>query len=128
MNPTVQEPFCPPRPKLPEANILESSYLIDLTRMTNQQVRSMPLQNMTILAARRPLQILPAFGKAILKIRTVKFTATYLKCVSLLDFSLTATWAGYWLLGRPKQLKREKSRAESQQQILPTTNKCPYYM
>jgi len=37
MNPTVQEPFCPPRPKLPEANILESSYLIDLTRMTNQQ-------------------------------------------------------------------------------------------
>ena len=51
MNPTVQEPFCPPRPKLPEANILESSYLIDLTRMTNQQVRSMPLKNMTILAA-----------------------------------------------------------------------------
>ena len=37
MNPTVQEPFCPPRPKLPEASILESSYLIDLTRMTNQQ-------------------------------------------------------------------------------------------
>ena len=66
MNPTVQEPFCPPRPKLPEANILESSYLIDLTRMTNQQVRSMPLQNMTILAARRPLQILPAFREVIL--------------------------------------------------------------
>ena len=42
MNPTVQEPFCPPRPKLPEASILESSYLIDLTRMTNQQVRNMP--------------------------------------------------------------------------------------
>ena len=61
-------------------------------------------------------------------IRTVKFTATYLKCVSSLDFSLTATWAGHWLLGRPKQLKREKSRAESQQQILPTTNKCPYQM
>ena len=59
-------------------------------------------------------------------IGTVRFTATYLKFVSSLDFSLTATWAGHWLLGRPKQLKREKSRAESQQQILPTTNKCPY--
>ena len=35
---------------------------------------------------------------------TVKFTATYLKCVSLLDFSLRAAWAGHWLLGRPKQL------------------------
>ena len=35
---------------------------------------------------------------------TVKFTATYLKCVSALDFSLRAAWAGHWLLGRPKQL------------------------
>ena len=59
-------------------------------------------------------------------IRTLKFTATYLKCVSLLDFSLRAAWAGHWLFGRPKKLKREKSRAELQQQILPTTNKCPY--
>ena len=35
---------------------------------------------------------------------TVKFTATYLKCVSSLDFSLRAAWAGHWLIGRPKQL------------------------
>ena len=35
---------------------------------------------------------------------TVKFTATYLKCVSALDFPLRAAWAGHWLLGRPKQL------------------------
>ena len=59
-------------------------------------------------------------------IRTVKFTATYLKCVSSLDFSLKATWAGHWLLGRPKQLKREKSRAESQQQILRQQTNVPY--
>ena len=59
-------------------------------------------------------------------IGTLVFTANDLKFFSSHDFSLTATWAGHWLLGRPKQLKREKSRAESQQQILPTTNKCPY--
>ena len=35
---------------------------------------------------------------------TVKFTATYLKCVSALDFPLRAAGAGHWLLGRPKQL------------------------
>ena len=37
LNPTLQEPFCPPRPKLPEASVLESSYLNDLTRLTSQQ-------------------------------------------------------------------------------------------
>ena len=37
LNPTLQEPFCPPRPKLPEASVLESSYLTDLTRLTSQQ-------------------------------------------------------------------------------------------
>ena len=37
LNPALQEPFCPPRPKLPEATVLESSYLIDLTKMTSQQ-------------------------------------------------------------------------------------------
>ena len=42
-------------------------------------------------------------------IGTVVFTANNLKFFSSHDFSLTATWAGHWLLGRPKQLKREKS-------------------
>ena len=37
-------------------------------------------------------------------IGTVVFTANYLKFFSSHDFSLTATWAGHWLLGRPKQL------------------------
>ena len=45
---------------------------------------------------------------------TVKFTATYLKCVSLLDF-LRAAWASHWLLSRPG-----KSTTNS-----PTTNKYP---
>ena len=42
-------------------------------------------------------------------IGTVVFTANNLKFFSSHDFSLTATRAGHWLLGRPKQLKREKS-------------------
>ena len=37
LNPALQEPFCPPRPKLPEASVLDSSYLNDLTRLTSQQ-------------------------------------------------------------------------------------------
>ena len=36
--------------------------------------------------------------------KTVKFTATYLKCVSALNFPHRAAWAGHWLLGWPKQL------------------------
>jgi Rho-related BTB domain-containing protein 1/2 len=37
MGPTLQEPFCPPRPKLTTATTLDSSYLTDLTRMARQQ-------------------------------------------------------------------------------------------
>ena len=38
LNPGLQQPFCPPRPKLPsEAIVLDSSYLTDLARMARQQ-------------------------------------------------------------------------------------------
>ena len=50
---------------------------------------------------------------------TVKFTATYLKCVSLLDFSLRAAWAG-------REAVREKSSDETQQQILQQQTNVPY--
>ena len=36
--PMLQQPFCPPRPKLPaEASVLDSTYLTDLARMARQQ-------------------------------------------------------------------------------------------
>ena len=41
-------------------------------------------------------------------IGTVVLTANNLKFFSSHDYSLTATWAGQWLLFWPKQLKREK--------------------
>jgi len=37
MSPVLQEPFCPPRPSLPEASTIQSSYLTDLERMARQQ-------------------------------------------------------------------------------------------
>ncbi len=37
LTPILQEPFCPPRPSLPEATSIDSSYLIDLLRMARQQ-------------------------------------------------------------------------------------------
>lgn len=36
-NPILQEPYCPPRPKLPESKILASTYLEDLTRLAGMQ-------------------------------------------------------------------------------------------
>ena len=36
MSPVLQEPFCPPRPKLPEAVVMDSSYLPDLAKMARQ--------------------------------------------------------------------------------------------
>ena len=32
-----QEPFCPPRPKLPEASVLESVFHSDLSKLWQQQ-------------------------------------------------------------------------------------------
>ena len=37
MGPVLQEPFCPPRPKLPPAAIVPSIYFSDLTKMADQQ-------------------------------------------------------------------------------------------
>ena len=50
---------------------------------------------------------------------TVKFTATFFKCVSLLDFSLRAAWAG-------REAVREKSSDETQQQILQQQTNVSY--
>lgn len=36
MSPILQEPFCPPRPNLPQVSTLDSSYLLDLARMARQ--------------------------------------------------------------------------------------------
>ena len=37
MSPILQEPFCPPRPNLPDASNAESTFELDLARMARQQ-------------------------------------------------------------------------------------------
>lgn len=37
MMPALQEPFCPPRPKLPDVTVIASSYSLDMAKMNAQQ-------------------------------------------------------------------------------------------